>query len=97
LRRSLPQRAQDRAPTTFAAWAAGNGSLQFTGYSAQFTHPLLDVGEVMPGQLIDVVAGHRDRTFSEPTDEWPPRGSGARAPACPSSDARARGRGNLET
>lgn len=59
LRRPLAQRSQDRALTTFAACTVGNGSLQFTGYSAQFTHPLLDVDEVMSGQLIHVVAGQR--------------------------------------
>jgi hypothetical protein len=58
-RRPLTQGCQDRALTTFAACAAGNGSLQFAGYSAQLTPPLLDVDEVMAGQLIDVAAGHR--------------------------------------
>ena len=57
LRRALPQRAQDRALTALATRATGNGSFQFTRDAAQLTHPLLDVGEVMAGQLIDVAAG----------------------------------------
>jgi hypothetical protein len=59
LRRSLPQRAQDRALTTFPACATGYGSFKFARDAAQLTYPLPNVGEVMPGQLIDVTAGQR--------------------------------------
>lgn len=57
--RPLTQGSQDRALTTFAACAAGNGSFQFAGHSAQLTHPLLNVDALMPGQLIHVVTGQR--------------------------------------
>jgi hypothetical protein len=52
-RRPLAQGSQDRALTTLAARATGNGSFQLSCDTSQFTHPLLDVGEVAADQLID--------------------------------------------
>ena len=50
---------QDRALTTFAAGAVGDGSFQLAGDAPQFAHALLDVGKVMPGELVDVAARQR--------------------------------------
>jgi hypothetical protein len=59
LYRALPRRSQDRALTPFSASAAGDCALQLPSDAPQLTYTLLDVTEVMPGQLIHVVAGQR--------------------------------------
>lgn len=50
---------QDRALAAFTTGAAGDGSFKFTGDAPQFAHALLDVGKVMPGELVDVAARQR--------------------------------------
>jgi hypothetical protein len=56
-RRPLAQGSQDRALTTLAPCATGDGPLKFPRDPTQFTQALLDVRKVMPRQLIDVAAG----------------------------------------
>ena len=50
---------QDRALAAFTTGAAGDGSLKFPSDAPQFAHALLDVGKMVPGQLVNVAARQR--------------------------------------